>query len=405
MINHHRVPLVSRLTVVVAFALAFLMSLTGTGRAHPGQHGPSLRSAPASDPVRAPSLASRPDASEEPSLALALPVVVRGPGVVVRAEAGLDALARAAAERTAAQLEQVSRDLEGLPMPRAIEIRLVKRTEDMSLVAPPRRGAPLWARGVAYPDLGVVIVGTRRAHEPIDALRVVDHELTHLALGTALDGRAPRWLDEGFAFLHASEWSMGRMQTLVGMAWAGNVASLAELERMFHGSESTVDRAYAQSYDFVAFLARRGRYMDVYDDGSRWPFQHFLAEIAAGHTPDIAARTAYGVGLGQLFGEWHEDLRQRYLLVPASLFTLSLWVLAAILLVLGYVRRSRRNRHVLDRWEEEEIARRQAAAAAAAGVAGAAVPLGDWSIEEALEDGSPEDDSPEDDSPDSIYVN
>jgi hypothetical protein len=386
MINHPRVPLVSRLAIVVAFVLAVLMGLAGAGRAHPGQRGPSLVSAPASmpAPIR--------EAMPEPVLGMDLPVVVRARGVVVRAEAGLDALARAAAERTAAQFEQVSRDLEGLPMPRTVEIRLVKRTEDMARVAPPRRGAPLWARGVAYPDLGVMIVGTRRAHEPVDVLRVVDHELTHLALGTALGGRAPRWLDEGFAFLHASEWSMGRMQTLVGMAWAGHLPRLAELERMFHGSEGTVDRAYAQSYDFVAFLARRGRYNDVYDDGSRWPFQHFLAEIAAGHTPDIAAHTAYGAGLGKLFAEWHEDLRQRYLLVPASLFTLSLWVLAAILLVLGYVRRSRRNRHVLDRWEAEEIARRQAAAAAAAA---AAVPLGAWAVDESL--GDPFEELPEDD--------
>jgi hypothetical protein len=369
MSNHHRVPLVSRLAVVVAFWLAFLTSLTGAVHAHPGIARAGEAPGLASEPALGPALG--------PVLELPLPVVVHAPGVVVRAEAGLESLARAAAERTAGQLAQVSLDLEGLSMPRAIEIRLVKRSEDMVRVAPPRRGAPLWARGVAYPDLGVMIVGTRRAHEPIDALRVVDHELTHLALGAALGGRAPRWLDEGFAFLHASEWSVGRMQTLVGMAWAGSTASLAELERMFHGSEGTVDRAYAQSYDFVAFLARRGRYNDVYDDGSRWPFQRFLAEIAAGHTPDIAARTAYGAGLGQLFGEWHEDLRQRYLLVPASLFTLSLWVLAAILLVLGYVRRSTRNRPILDRWEREEIARRQAAAAR---------PPDPWGIDEALED-------------------
>jgi hypothetical protein len=374
MINHPRVSLVSRLAIVAAF----LIGLASTGHAQPGQRGPALVPAPAAEPVPEPAL----EGSLEPSPALPLPVVVRAPGVVVRAEAGLDALARAAAARMATQIAQVSRDLEGLPMPRAIEIRLVKRTEDMARVAPPRRGAPLWARGVAYPDLGVLIVGTRRAHEPIDVLRVVDHELTHLALGTALGGRAPRWLDEGFAFLHASEWSMGRMETLVGMAWTSNVASLAELERMFHGSEGTVDRAYAQSYDFVAFLARRGRYTDVYDDGSRWPFQRFLAEIAAGHAPDIAARTAYGASLARLFGEWHEDLRQRYLLVPASLFTLSLWVLAAILLVLGYVRRGRRNRHILDRWEQEEVARRHAATVAAAGAAAAAVPLGAWVVDD-----------------------
>ncbi|HWN68382.1 MAG TPA: hypothetical protein VNM90_12150 [Haliangium sp.] len=294
--------------------------------------------------------------AQEP--ALDLPVVVQGAGVVVRAEAGLDELARQAAERVPAHLARVSADLEGLPVPGPIELRLVKRAEDLGRAAPPMRGAPEWARGVAYPELGIAIVATRRGHEPIDALRVIDHEVTHLALGTALRGRAPRWLDEGFAFVHAADDSPARTQLLVGMAWTGNTATLSDLEQMFRGSEATVDRAYAQSYDLVAFLARRGRYPDKHDDGERWPFQRFLAAIAAGETPHEAARTAYGVPLSDLFGEWHEDLRQRYLMIPASLFMLGLWVLAAILLVLGAARRRSTNRSILDRWEQEEMARR-----------------------------------------------
>jgi hypothetical protein len=335
MSNHHRI--VSAWRRVFLLVIALIAIAIGPARAQP-QASPE----PAGEPA-----------------ALDLPVVVQGAGVVVRAEAGLDALARQAAERAPEQLARVGLDLAGLPMPGMIELRLVKRTEDLARAAPGRR-APEWARGVAYPELGVAVVATRRAHESIDALRVVDHELSHLALGAALRGRAPRWLDEGFAFLHAAEESPARTQLLVGMAWTGNTASLSELEQMFRGSTATVDRAYAQSYDLVAFLAHRGRYPDRYDDGDRWPFQQFLAAIAAGATPEDAARTAYGAGLGQLFGEWHEDLRQRYLLIPASLFMLGLWVLAAILLVLGAARRRSVNRSILDRWEQEEAARRPA---------------------------------------------
>jgi hypothetical protein len=333
MSNHHRTVPAWRLAFL--FVIALIAITLGAARARAEQPAP-----------------------------LDLPVVVQGEGVVVRAEAGLDALAREAAEHVPAQLARVGADLVGLPMPRAIEVRLVKRAEDLGRAAPPMRGAPEWASGVAYPDLGIAVVATRRGHEPIDALRVVDHEVTHLVLGTALGGRAPRWLDEGFAFLHAADDSPARTQLLVGMAWTGNTASLSELEEMFRGGEATVDRAYAQSYDLVAFLARRGRYPDKYDDGDRWPFQSFLAAIASGQTPYEAARTAYGVGLPQLFAEWHEDLRQRYLLIPASLFMLGVWVLAAILLVLGAARRRSTNRSILDRWEQEDAARRRAGAPA-----------------------------------------
>lgn len=296
--------------------------------------------------------------AEEPARTpIDLPVVVRGEGVVVRAEAGLDELARRVAERAPEQLAKVSRDLEGLPMPGAIELRLVKRTEDLTRAAPGMRRVPEWARGVAFSDVNVAVVATRRAHESIDAVRVAEHELTHLALGAALRGRAPRWLDEGFAFVHAAEDSPARTQILVGMAWTGDTATLSELERMFRGSAVTVDRAYAQSYDLVAFLTRRGRYPDAHDNGDRWPFRRFLAEIAAGADADQAARTAYGAPLGQLFGEWHEDLRQRYLLIPASLFMLGVWVVAAILLVIGAARRRVIKRSILERWEREEAAR------------------------------------------------
>lgn len=283
-----------------------------------------------------------------------LPVHVEHDGIVVRAEAGLEALAADIAAQAPAQLARIREDLAELPAPPVVEIRLVKRGQDMPLAGPPRRGAPEWASGVAYPDLGLVVVATRREAQPIDVPRVVEHELAHLAMGAALHGRAPRWLDEGFAFVQAAELSIPRTYTLTGMAWTGDVIPLSVLDAQFRGSQAAVDRAYAQSYDFVTFLARRGRYPDRHDDGNRWPFRQFLAEIAAGRSPAQAAWAAYGAGLPELFEEWRVDLRDRYLMIPSSLFALGLWVLAAVLLVIGYARRRRLNRITLERWEREE---------------------------------------------------
>ncbi len=295
------------------------------------------------------------DASQSAdALPLELPIVLERDGVLIRAEAGLEQLAAAAMARVPETLAQIRADLDGLPQPRQIELRLIKRARDLPRVAPAGRGAPEWASGVAYPDRGIACVATRRAHQPIDTLRVVDHELAHLALGAALEGRAPRWLDEGFASVHASEWSMARSQTLIGMAWSGDTASLPALDRAFHGSAAAIDRAYAQSHDFVTYLLQRGRFADVHDDGDRWPFRRFLKEIGRGLSPDDAALEAYGVRLGRLLGEWGEGLRNRYLLMPSSLFVLGVWVLAAILLVLGYLRRRRLNRRVLSLWDQQE---------------------------------------------------
>src|SRR5690606_6664589 len=188
-----------------------------------------------------------------------------------------------------ATFARLTEDLTGLPVPGRVELRLVRDTTDLPRAAPPGGSAPPWADGVAWPDLGVMAVAGRRGSQPLDVQSTIDHELAHLTLRTALGGRAPRWLDEGFAYLHASEWSPGRTAALTALAWNGQPIGLTELERRFRGAEDEAARAYTQAYDLVAFLSRRGRYPDAADDGDRWPFPAFLAEPAPG--PSLADST------------------------------------------------------------------------------------------------------------------
>lgn len=283
-----------------------------------------------------------------------LPIYVEERGIVVRAEAGMQALANEVAAAAPDFLNDIARDLPDLDVPTTIEIRLVHKSSSLPSVAPPGRGAPSWASGVAYSDVGIVSVAHASGTELNDVLSVTAHELSHLALGAALQGRAPRWLNEGFAYLHSSDWSMARTQTLTGLAWSGNTIPLRMLDESFPAAEIEVHKAYAQSYDLVAFLARRGRYADKKDEGDRWPFRNYLAYIAAGESVNDAALRAYGTSMVDLYAEWYQDLRSRFMLVPASLFGLFVWTFAALLLIVGYFRKSRNARRILARWEAEE---------------------------------------------------
>jgi hypothetical protein len=285
---------------------------------------------------------------------IALPVAVERGDVMVRAEDGMRGLAESVASEAASALHDIGEDLRDLAVPRRIEIRLVKRAEDLSRAAPAGRGAPPWAIGVAYPDLGVVVVAYRRGPMPADVRSTVRHELAHLALGAALGARAPRWLHEGFAYLYSSDFSIDRARTLTGMAWSGDVIPLAELDDSFPAAELAAERAYAESYDFISFLARRGRSAEADDDGNRWPFRRFLALVAGGTPIDEAAKKAFTADLGHLFAEWQESLRQRYLMLPAGLLGVLIWILAAVLLILAWLRKKRLNRETLARWAEEE---------------------------------------------------
>ena len=294
--------------------------------------------------------------------------------ITVYAESGLESTARDLADGAEAAMARISADLVELAVPRAIEVRLVRDSKDLSAVAPAGRGAPAWAIGVAYPDLGIVSVALRRNSTVVDPMSTLKHELGHIALGVALGKLAPHWLHEGFAYQHSGEWSWDRTETLAGMAWFGGVVELDQLDNSFPREELPAHRAYAQSYDFVGFLSRRGRWDDKHDDGDRWPFRRFLTEIRRTSDLDLAAKTAFGKPMRDLFEEWRSDLTSRYMLVPVGLLGLALWIFAAFLLVLAFLRRRRQNRKRIAQWDLEELQRAEAERAEAAARAAALTP-------------------------------
>lgn len=284
--------------------------------------------------------------------------------VSVLAEDGLESQARALADSAEDALTKIRADLVDLPVPNHIEVRLVRDAADLAGVAPAGRGAPAWAVGVAYPDLGVISIALRRGATIVDAESTLKHELGHIALGVALGDKAPHWLHEGFAYQHAGEWSWDRMETLAGMAWFGGIVPIEDLDRSFPAEELPAHRAYAQSYDFVGYLSRRGRYEDKNDDGDRWPFRRFLTIVGQTGDMNAAAKTAFGRPLHELFEEWREDLTSRYMLAPIGLFGLALWILCALLLVIAWIRKKRHNSKRMTKWDEDE--KREDAAIAAA---------------------------------------
>jgi hypothetical protein len=288
-----------------------------------------------------------------------LPVEVQHGNVIVRAEDGMYDEADRLAWQAEETLHAIAPDLAGLDIPAFVEIRYVRDADDMQAAAPAGAQVPTWAAGVAFPSRGIIIIARWRGGHELDPEGTLDHELAHLALGAALGDHAPRWLHEGFAYLHSTDWSWEREQTLAGMAWFGSVIPLDQLEVGFPAEELPASRAYAESYDFVSFLARRGRFPDATDDGDRYPFRRFLAEVAAHGDLDLAATRAYGRPLQPLFDEWRSQLKQRYMFAPIGFLLFSIWMIAGVLLVLAWRRRRRQNRVRLAEWEAIERAARE----------------------------------------------
>jgi hypothetical protein len=269
-------------------------------------------------------------------------------------EPGLADTARQLQASADETLERISNDLVDLPTPRTIHVQLVRDASTLPAVAPEGRGAPPWAIGVAYPDLGVISVAIRRGANVSDPGQTLRHELAHIALGAALGNKAPHWLHEGFAYQHSAEWAWERSETLAGMAWFGGIIELNELDQSFPEQELPAHRAYAESYDFVGYLSRRGRYEDEADDGDRYPFRKFLTMVGQGSSLDDAAIRAYGRPLHSLFEEWRETISKRYLLAPIGLLGLALWVLCALLLMVAWLRKRRYRDRRFGEWERED---------------------------------------------------
>jgi hypothetical protein len=281
--------------------------------------------------------------------------VASSPRIEVVAEPGLESTARDLAGDADESLIAIAADLPELPVPHSIRIQVVRDAASLAAVAPAGRGAPAWAIGVAYPDLGIVSIALARAGQPANPRSTLRHELAHLALGAAIP-EAPRWLHEGFAYQHSGEWSWDRTETLAGMAWFGGIVPLEQLDQSFPAEEAPANRAYAESYDFVGYLARRGRWEDGADQGDRYPFRHFLRAVGQGDSLDRAAIGAFGKPVRALFDEWRDSLSKRYFLAPIGLLGLAVWILCALLLTIGFLRRRRANRRRMAQWEREERA-------------------------------------------------
>ncbi|MFT3922718.1 MAG: peptidase MA family metallohydrolase [Myxococcales bacterium] len=236
-----------------------------------------------------------------------------------------------------------------------IVIRIARGPEDMRALTPHAAPPPSYAVGVAYPALGLVVLSVVNPQSwlPPDLSSVLTHELSHIALQRAVDGRPlPLWFVEGMAVHQAGEQNLQRVQTLWEAAAVDEVLPLSALSRNFPARAHEVNRAYAQSADLVEHLLRNN------SDRERLP--ELLRRVAEGMSFEDAILTAYHIDLAYLDREWRQALGERFRVLPLVLTGTALWGGIAVLAVLAFVRRRRDHHAKLARWAEEEAAHERA---------------------------------------------
>ncbi len=236
-----------------------------------------------------------------------------------------------------------------------VEVRVARTPEDMAALAPRDVPYATYASGVAYPSLHFVLLSLTApvGAEATDLGEVFRHELAHVALADAVRGQhVPRWFDEGLALNESGEKWFARLETLWGATLSKTILPLSELDHSFPAENYEASIAYAESGDFVRFLLR---------DGDRLRFWTLIERVQTGEPFDRALADAYGTDLRKLEYQWREDVAKRYTFWPVLFSGSALWVVASGMLVLGYVRKKRRDQATLARWEYEDVPRAAAA--------------------------------------------
>ena len=246
--------------------------------------------------------------------------------------------------------DEAKRDLEewlGGSVLGKVRVDVARTPGEMATLAP--RGAPYpeYASGVAYPELGLVLLTLtpRYPNESLDLVQIFRHELAHVALEDAVGRPVPRWFNEGFAVMASGETSFERMSVLMTATLSDRLMPLAQVERTFPSDESKASIAYAEAADVLRFLIRR-------EDRHR--FRALVAQLHAGRSLDQAAREAYGTDLVTLEHEWREDVAKRYTFWPILFSGTVVWVGVLGLFVWGWRKRRSRSRATLARWARDE---------------------------------------------------
>jgi len=244
--------------------------------------------------------------------------------------------------------DQTARDISaglGLAAPQKIVVYLVPAGKDVRQVLPGASQIPSWAAGAAFPEQSSILI---LSNKKADLAAVFRHEVNHLFLGQVFNGkhRVPRWLDEGLAMIQAREWSMTRLATMTNAALSDSLIPMDELVHAFPYELRDAELAYCQSFYFISFL--KGRFGEA-------AFRAFLKNYARSKDFAAAIHQTYSLSWESMEHLWQDYLRLRFSWIPIITSTGTLWFVASVIFLAGYLRKRSTSRRTLQTWEQEDL--------------------------------------------------
>lgn len=207
---------------------------------------------------------------------------------------------------------------------------------------------PEWGAGVADPVRGVIVLPTFdwERTPPHTIYTTLRHELAHVALQRWLGAaRTPRWFTEGYAQWVAGEWSVDSAWRLRLALLGDRAPALDSLSLEWPIAEADARIAYLLSASAIAYLVDRSG-----ERGLRVLLRRWRESMDF----DQAFRATYGLTMGQFEEDWRAWVKRRYgwtvVLGQSAVF----WGVAAVLLLILFAIRRRRDRARLARLKATE---------------------------------------------------
>jgi hypothetical protein len=205
-----------------------------------------------------------------------------------------------------------------------------------------------WIAGFAIGASDLVVIFPARSpgypHDTFDD--VLRHEVAHVLIERASAGRpVPRWFNEGVAMAVEHAWRFEDQTQLLYQLVLGSRASLADINRLFGGTQSDQTRAYALAGAFVRDLLQQY--------GSKAPGE-ILMRVRRGASFDTAFTEVTGRTPNTAISEFWQRQRIWTTWVPIITSSATLWLAVTILALFAIRRRRQKNVEIEKKWEEED---------------------------------------------------
>jgi hypothetical protein len=203
--------------------------------------------------------------------------------------------------------------------------------------------APIWSVGLASHNRMLVKSPSFSRQSMKDFQQTLLHETVHLAVEKI---PLPVWFSEGFAQYEAGQFDL-RQRIMVSRAvWRHDLDWAYEIEYLMQMDHDKAEIMYAQSVAMVDDLIR---YFGVELVGKCLYYSKELSSFEKGFTNAFLMSPAQ---FEKLFWEHAGKQYRYYILLDQSNL---IWILAPLLLILGFILTRVRRRKILAKWAEEEF--------------------------------------------------